>query len=369
MRSSSSNRRWIFALIPLLGVIALGIPTVQLARFGLEPANSEGSTTTIFVGRGMGPTELALQLEKTQTISSAKSFVLLGRVLRKWKNIKMGEYEVSPRMSPLEIFELLGSGQSIQHPITIREGENIFEIADAIERSGLTSRARTLELCRSPEFMSKLGFKAPLPPSLEGYLFPETYHFTRLQSPEEMLAIMTRKYRSVWADLQSKYSAQIEQLGLTEHQIVTLASMIEKETGAAEERPMISSVFHNRLQKKMRLQSDPTTIYGMWENYQGNIRKQDLLTPTPFNTYTTPALPIGPIANPGRLALEAALNPSMSEFLFFVSQNDGRHVFTKSFEEHSQAVRKFQLDPKAREGKSWRDLTKTALETIKRSEN
>jgi UPF0755 protein len=173
-----------------------------------------------------------------------------------------------------------------------------------------------------------------------------------------MLQTMVKKYRTSWAQLKERFRTQIASLGLTEHQIVTLASMIEKETGAPEERPIISSVFFNRLRKKMRLQSDPTTIYGIWESYTGNIHRQDLLNPTPYNTYTVPALPIGPIGNPGMLALEAALNPSRSEYLYFVSKNEGRHSFSRTLQEHNSAVRKFQLDPKAREGKSWRDLGK-----------
>jgi UPF0755 protein len=134
--------------------------------------------------------------------------------------------------------------------------------------------------------------------------------------------------------------------------------MIEKETGAPEERPLISSVFHNRLEKKMRLQSDPTTIYGIWDRYQGNLHKADLLERNEYNTYQIPGLPIGPISNPGKEALEAALYPAKSPFLYFVSHNDGTHEFTSPYQDHQAAVRRFQLDPKAKSGKSWRDLAK-----------
>jgi UPF0755 protein len=147
--------------------------------------------------------------------------------------------------------------------------------------------------------------------------------------------------------------------GWTRHQIVTLASIIEKETGAPEERPLISSVFHNRLLKKMRLQTDPTVIYGKAEKsgkIEINITRADLLTPSRYNTYVIPALPPGPIANPGKEALLAAVNPAASGYLFFVSQNDGTHVFSEDYSAHNRAVQKFQLDRKAREGKSWRDL-------------
>jgi UPF0755 protein len=146
----------------------------------------------------------------------------------------------------------------------------------------------------------------------------------------------------------------------THYEIVTLASMIEKETGAAFERPLIASVFHNRLKKGMKLQSDPTTIYGIWERYSGNLRRADLLESTPYNTYTVPRLPRGPICAPSREAMIAVLKPEDSANLYFVSRNDGTHVFTKTYEDHLRAVRAFQLDPRAREGKSWRDLKKGA---------
>ena len=140
-------------------------------------------------------------------------------------------------------------------------------------------------------------------------------------------------------------------------QALTLASIIEKETGVASERSKVSAVFINRLRQKMKLESDPTTIYGIWERYSGNLHRQDLLTPTPFNTYTVPALPVGPIGNPGLQSIEAAIHPSASEYLFFVSMNEGRHRFSRTLQEHNGAVRKYQLDPKARAGRSWRQLT------------
>jgi UPF0755 protein len=343
-------------------LLGISITGGRLALFAVSSVSSDPATeSTVLIARGTGPSEIARQLESGKVISSAEDFVLVGRLLRKWKIIRMGEYLVSSAMSPLEIFALLGSGKSLQHLVTIREGANMYEIAEALEKEGLAERDRVLSLCRDSEFMKAQGFEAPLPPSLEGYLFPETYSFTRVETPEQMLGAMIRKYRAVWEQMKAKHSARLLALGLSEHQVITLASVIEKETGAHEERPMISSVFHNRLRKKMRLQSDPTTIYGMWERYTGNIHRQDLLTPTPFNTYTIPALPIGPISNPGFQSIEAALNPVESEYLFFVSQNDGRHVFTKSFGEHTAAVKKFQLDPKAREGKSWRDLKQSKI--------
>ena len=144
-------------------------------------------------------------------------------------------------------------------------------------------------------------------------------------------------------------------MGFTRHQVVILASMVEKETGSSKERGLIASVFHNRLKKGMKLQSDPTTIYGMWERYKGNIHKSDLMDPSPYNTYVIPALPAGPISNPGKDAIAAALNPTGSNFLYFVSHNDGTSEFSATLDAHNKAVHKFQVDPMARTGHSWRE--------------
>jgi UPF0755 protein len=172
---------------------------------------------------------------------------------------------------------------------------------------------------------------------------------------EEILKAMVKRFQSAWGPNDEQ---KARELGLTRDQVITLASIVEKETGAPEERPIIAGVFHNRLAKKMRLQSDPTTIYGIWSKYKGNLHKSDLLDPTPYNTYTVPALPAGPISNPGAEAIRATLNPAVHHYLYFVSKNDGTHIFTGTYEDHSKAVTQFQIDRKAREGKSWRDLKK-----------
>jgi UPF0755 protein len=278
--------------------------------------------------------------------------------------MKAGEYQVSASMTPIQILGVVTSGISLSHPITIREGDNLYEVADLLDSEHLAPKSEILRLGKDSDWVqSQLGesestSKARL--TLEGYLFPDTYNLNKTQTPEEILKLMIRRFKTVWIP---EYSKRASELGMTRHQVLILASMIEKETGATEERPRISSVFHNRLQKKMKLQSDPTTIYGIWERFDGNLHKADLLEPTPYNTYTVAALPAGPISNPGKAAIEAALNPLETEDLFFVSHNDGTHEFTRNFEAHQAAVRKFQLDRKAREGKSWRNLKAAASGT------
>lgn len=357
-------------LVPffILTTVLIALAT-QLYLFAFNPAMPVSShepemKITLEITRGMTPSEVARILEQKKIVTSAHHFLWLGKITRAWKKMKAGEYQVSPTQTPFETLTTLTSGLSLQHPLTVREGENIYEIAEDLASKNFGTVEQILKLCNDPKFISlALGGeknKSSLPISLEGYLYPETYYFNRTQTPEEILKQMSKKFQEIWTPI---HTLRAQTLGFTRHQVITLASIIEKETGAKQERPLISSVFHNRLKKRMRIQSDPTTIYGIWKKYhvnKTNLHKADLLTPTNYNTYTLPALPIGPISNPGIEAINAALNPAESDYLFFVSHNDGTHEFTIDYKSHLNAVGKFQLDRRAREGKSWRDLHKKA---------
>ena len=340
-----------------LGIVAgVGAYAGNLLLFAFSPAVSGSQVSaTVEIHKGESPSEIARGLLASGAIVDGKKFMWVGRIFRQWKGIKAGEYAVSPNLTPLEIFKIFKSGVSIIHSVTVREGENMYEIAAELQNQNLSTQEKVLALCKNPQFIASQGLTQPLPPTLEGYLFPDTYFFNRTMSTEDILKQMVRHFKEIWRENEE---ARAKALNLTQLQAVTLASIIEKETGAPQERPMISSIFHNRLRKRMRLQSDPTTIYGMWERYEGKIHRSDLLAENAYNTYAIPALPVGPISNPGREAIQAALNPVESEYLYFVSHNDGTHQFSKSLDDHNAAVRKFQLDPKAREGKSWRDLSK-----------
>ena len=353
----SNPLRILLASIFLILIFSIGVTAGGFAMFAFAPASSgDGRKEIIEIRKGEPGIEIARILESKGAVKNARKLLWLGRVTRQWPRIKAGEYEVSPNMTPLQIFGVITSGLSVAHPVTVREGENMYEIAADLESKKLAPRAKILALCRDPQFIATLGLKSPLGPTLEGFLYPDTYFFNRTMSPEDMIRQMVRRFHSAWTPQET---ARAVQLGMNQLQVMTLASMVEKETGAPAERPLISSVFHNRLRKRMRLQSDPTTIYGIWETYQGNIHRSDLLTPSPFNTYTLPGLPTGPISNPGKEAIQAALNPLKSNYIFFVSHNDGTHEFTINLDDHNRAVRKFQMDPRARNGKSWRDLKKT----------
>lgn len=318
-----------------------------------DPKSEEN--VLIVIERGDSGAKLADFLEKKGVISNSRRFIWAGRILGKWNKIKSGEYGLSANMTPLEIFKIITSGISLTRPITVPEGTNMYQIAAELERKSLTTAAEFLALCKDTAFITALGFSNPIPKSLEGYLYPDTYFFDKTLKPRQMVTKMVQRFFIEWDD---KRLQRAKELGMTRHQVVVLASIIEKETGAPQERPLISSVFHNRLNKGMRLQSDPTTIYGMWETFHGNIKKEHLLIKNNYNTYAMGGLPIGPIANPGKEAILAALFPEQSNYLYFVSKNDGTHVFSKNLEDHQRAVHQFQQNRSARAGKSWRDLKK-----------
>lgn len=338
-------------------VVAVGIFAYLLWEsfsFVFAPAESTGSSIVEFeVPPGSSFTKVASELESEGLIKDAFRLKVLAKLMGFTSQVRVGEYDLSSNMTPLEILRIISSGKSKNRPFTVVEGANMFEIAETLSAAGYGSEEEFLKLFKDRSYIeSRLGEKLE---SLEGYLFPETYYATKYSSAEQIRDILVDRFLAVWKEIDSSSSA------FTRHQIVTLASMVEKETGAPEERPVIASVFHNRLNKGMRLQSDPTILYGLLVetgNMKNNIRRADIKKATPYNTYTVNGLPKGPIANPGKEALEAAISPYFSEFLYFVSRNDGTHVFTKTYKEHAKAVREFQLNRKAREGKSWRDLNK-----------
>jgi len=201
---------------------------------------------------------------------------------------------------------------------------------------GLTDGPVFIRSANDIAIVKALGVEAD---SLEGYLFPDTYHFPKGLPLDEIMGTMVNRFQEIFS---TEWQERSRQMGMSIHQVVTLASIIEKETGAAFERPLIASVFHNRLAKRMRLSSDPTVIYGI-KDFDGNLTRKHLKTANPYNTYLNKGLPPGPIANPGVAALEAALYPAETDYLYFVSKKDGTHQFSTSFKEHNRAVRKYQL--------------------------
>lgn len=269
----------------------------------------------------------------------------------KYKNVlgkfRAGDFTIPRGANMSQVLHTLVYGQPNLRSITIPEGKNMYEIAKILDASGITKEQDFLDAVQHPDLISKLEIQAN---SLEGYLFPETYRFAPNTPAKQVAKSMIDLFVERTKDIDFSHPF------LNRHQVIILASVVEKETGAKFERPRIAGVFTNRLKKRMRLQSDPTTVYGIWHRYDGNIRKADLLEFTPYNTYKIPALPLGPISNPSLEAIRAVLNPEEHDFLFFVSKNDGTHIFSKSYKDHEKAVDAFQRNAKAREGKSWRQL-------------
>ena len=282
--------------------------------------------------------QVAALLEQEELIRSRLAFVWLGRYQSADRKIQAGEYELNPSMTPAEILARLTTGQVVLHPILIPEGLTMVQIADIFEQQKLMDRQEALRLMKDPTFIASLGITAD---TLEGYLYPDTYKFPKGVRPKEVIATMVEHLRRVYGpDLE----ARAQEFKMTQREVLTLASIIEKESGSNGEREEISAVFHNRLKKRIPLQSDPTVIYGL-PNYDGNIHKKDLLSPSPYNTYRISGLPPGPIANPGIQSIRAALYTSDSRALYFVSKNDGTHHFSVTLAEHNEAVEKYQKRP------------------------
>jgi UPF0755 protein len=222
----------------------------------------------------------------------------------------------------------------ILHPVTIPEGFTRDQIADVLAAKGLADKKRFLELTEDKALLRQYGISGP---SLEGYLFPDTYHFSRGTPTLAVLDTMVKRFRQAVAPFMEKTQGT----GMKFEDVVTLASIVEKETGRPEERPLIASVFLNRLRLGMRLESDPTVIYGM-ENFDGDLKKKDLTEKTPYNTYIIYGLTPGPIANPGLESIKAVIDPARTDYLYFVSRNDGSHHFSRTLAEHNRAVGIYQ---------------------------
>jgi peptidoglycan lytic transglycosylase G len=304
----------------------------------LAPVDSDAGAATLLrfdveAGDTMG--RVAHELEEEGLIRNARVARWFARAENLSSRLKVGEYELSRSQSTPEILEILAEGRVNLHAVVIPEGLRATEIAERLEMAGLADRDEFLAVVMDPAVARAHGIEGS---SLEGYLFPDTYRFARGLPAERIVDAMVEEFMNVYREFEPDVGRQ----DLSRHELVTLASIVEKETGVPEERPLIAAVFLNRLKRRMRLETDPTVIYGV-ENFDGNLRKVHLLdTGNPYNTYKISGLPPGPIANAGREALFAVLHPADSPFLYFVSRNDGTHVFSRTYAEHERAVDRFQ---------------------------
>jgi len=283
---------------------------------------------SVLLHSGYSTRRIAIELKKAGVIRSVFAF-RLWHVLHPKLSLKAGEYLFDRAASTPRVYDRIARGDIYFHVVTIPEGYTMFDIAKAMEDAGLGSSQDFMKIFRSrTDLISDL---APEAKSLEGYLFPNTYQFTRTQSLEEMVGVMVHQFRQV-----------AQQIGFNTdvHRTVTMASIVEKETASPDERPMVASVYYNRLAHRVALDADPSVIYALLlaGNYSGSLHHADLAIPSPYNTYRFPGLPPGPIANPGRSALEAALHPANTEFFYFVSDGNGHHRFARNLYEHNRNV-------------------------------
>jgi UPF0755 protein len=306
-----------------------------------------GDTTHFQITPGEGFSSINYRLAKKEIISNARLFHYYVKYKDLLSSFQAGTFEIKQGSHMGDILNLLVFGAPLLESVTIPEGKNIYQIADLLDEKKITTKEEFLKEVKAKENIQLLGIEAE---SLEGYLFPDTYKFAPLTPATTVIKTLLEQF------YQKTKTINFTHPFLSKHEIIILASVVEKETGAKFERPTIAGVFLNRLKKKMRLQSDPTTIYGIYETYNGNLKKSHLQEFTPYNTYKIPALPIGPICNPSLEAIQAVLNPESHDYLYFVSKNDGTHIFSKTYKDHNDAVTEWQKNPANRKGRSWRDL-------------
>lgn len=314
----------------LLVLLGLGI---WFSLYVNTPATGSG-TATVFIPKGAGVRQIKTILGREGVIQNDFRFLVLARFTGSSHRLRAGEFAIARNLRPGEVLKILEQGEVVRHPLTIPEGLTTNQTAALFAEQGWIDQEKFLTLCEDPAFIRTLGIEQD---RLEGYLFPDTYLLVRGETDSRtIITTMVRRFLAVWQEVSAGQT-----MDMNRHAILTLASIIEKETAAPEERPLIARVFLNRLEKSMRLQSDPTVIYGL-DNFNGNLTRQDLQEKTNYNTYVIKGLPPGPICNPGRAAIAAVFHPATSDALYFVSKNDGTHAFSRSLKEHNRAVRKYQ---------------------------
>jgi len=327
----------------LLAVSALaGLVAVLLGWLIFSPYQGFTGERFVDIARGTGSRAIAGQLRAAGAIRGSTAFMLV-RLLRPGARLEAGEYRFSYPASAWQVFDRIVRGDVFYYQLTIPEGSNMFDIAAAVDQLGFLKGRDFLKAARNPALIRDL---APHAPTLEGYLFPSSYRVTRQTTNAELIRMMLTEFRKQWAKLDPPHGTNV-------NETVTLASLVEKETAVAGERPIVASVYYNRLRIGMALDCDPTTIYAalLDNRYRGTIYKSDLASTNPYNTYTNPGLPPGPIANPGAASLAAALHPASTSYLYFVRKPDssGSHAFTSTLAEHDVAVRAYRRGLRAEE--------------------
>lgn len=321
---------------PLLAVFLLAI-LLPLARFSIFISASPGAGKNVLIfdfGQGQSLKKIASALEERKVISSAAMFVVYARLHGDAARLQAGYYRFSDAMTPSEILRRMVAGDVYSVRFTVPEGYSIYQVAELISGRGLFDKKAFLRECFSRPLLRELGIDGK---SVEGYLYPSTYDITPGMAPDDLIRQMVANFQKIY---DRDFAGRAGETHLSKREIIILASMIEKEAIMPEERPIIASVFRNRMQRGMPLQSDPTAVYGV-RAFAGNVSRNDITRNTPYNTYLISGLPPGPIGNPGSGAIEAVVNPARTTYLYFVAKKDGTHCFSNTLEEHNMAVRRY----------------------------
>lgn len=324
----------VFAIL----ILALAAGLLLAAAIYLPYRAYSGKEQLVLIPRATPIAQIGRLLQAKGVVSSASLFTSYVRLRYRGRSLKAGEYRFSGEMNLASVAGKIARGDVYYHRITIPEGLAAEEIISIFVRRGFGDTLRFRETVRDQQLIRDLDSEAE---NLEGYLFPSTYFLTRGATEPEIVATLVRNFRKRWT---RERQQRVRALGFTLRQALTLASLIEKETGLDHERPLVSAVFHNRLRKNLKLACDPTVIYAvkLERPYDGVIHQSDLAINSPYNTYLYPGLPPGPIANPGLESIDAALHPAPVDYLYFVSQNDGSHIFSERYRDHHRAVRQYQ---------------------------
>ena len=328
----------------LLVCLVLAVVGAGIAFWGYTVLNAPyrgftGEEVFVEIPQGAGVSGIASRLADAGVVSNALAFRVAARLSGDERKLQAGEYRFAEAARPGEIVSRLARGDVYARLVTFREGLTMWEMADVFAASGIGTAAEFLAEARNPSRIKELDPRAS---SLEGYLFPDTYKMPRTTGAKGTVDAMVAGFLRVFdADLRLEAAAR----GLSTHEAVTIASIVEKETGQAQERPLVSAVYQNRLRINMPLQCDPTVIYALQlaRRWNGNLTREHLQLNSPYNTYRYPGLPPGPIASPGRASLEAAVRPAAATYLYFVSRNDGTHVFASTLAEHNRNVQQWQV--------------------------
>src|ERR1035437_932776 len=336
-KMKKSKKIELYLLIACVAFAIIGSFAV-LINYSSTPINPNGNKDTVVlvdIPTGSSFYKATEIINKAGLIKSRFLFYCLALTKRATRSIRAGEYEFSDSMTPGVVIDKLLRGEIKLYRITIPEDFTTKEIAERLVEFKLIDEETFLELAVDRDFLNTLGIKAK---SIEGYLFPNTYYFDRSMSTRQIMRIMASEFRK---RVTPEMEKRAEELGFDVNQFVTFASIVGKESGNQPEKPIISAVFHNRLKKRMPLQSDPTAVYDL-EDFSGKIRRSHLKRKSPYNTYIIRGLPPGPIANPGIDSLNATLNPAKVNYLYFVSKKDGSHYFSSSLDMHNQATNRYR---------------------------